>query len=136
MITANLTMATTLVLVYSLSAIAQDPASKALATESTQFRSLMRGSPRLPLKLSEFSISSPATGLKIEMASSVSVDRKGLIYVLQRGADAEPVIVVTRQGQVLRSWGMGLYNIPHNVRTYSSGNIWTGDEGSAMDYKL
>lgn len=136
MITANLTMATTLVLVYSLSAIAQDPASKALATESTQFRSLMRGSPRLPLKLSEFSISSPATGWKIEMASSVAVDRKGLIYVLQRGADAEPVIVVNRQGQVLRSWGKGLYKIPHSIRIDGSGNIWTVDAGSSMVYKF
>ena len=136
MIAANLTMATTLVLVYSLSTIAQEPARKALVAESVQFRSLMRSSPRLPLELTEFSISAPATGWKIEMASSVAVDRGGMIYVLQRGADAEPVIVVNREGQVLRSWGKGLYKIPHSIRIDGSGNIWTVDAGSSMVYKF
>ena len=70
------------------------------------------------------------------MASSVAVDRNGLIYVLQRGSDADPVIVVDRQGRVVRSWGRGLYKIPHSIRIDGDGNVWTVDAGSSMVYKF
>jgi DNA-binding beta-propeller fold protein YncE len=110
--------------------------SKDLAAESAQFRSLMRSSPPLQLKLTEFALSPTRSGWKIEMASSVAVDRNGLMYVLQRGADADPVIVVDRQGQIVRSWGRGLYTIPHSIRIDRDGSIWTTDAGSSMVYKF
>jgi sugar lactone lactonase YvrE len=70
------------------------------------------------------------------MASSVAVDRNGLIYVLQRGTDADPVIVVNREGRVVRSWGRGLYKIPHSIRLDDDGNVWTVDAGSSMVHKF
>jgi DNA-binding beta-propeller fold protein YncE len=120
----------------SLTVCAQDKASKELAAESERFRLLMRSSPPLQLKLTEFALSPPRSGWKIEMASSVAVDRNGLIYVLQRGADADPVIVLDREGRVVRSWGRGLYAIPHSVRIDRDGNVWTTDAGSSMVYQF
>ena len=37
--------------------------------------------------------------------SSVAMDKSGVIYVLQRGDKADPVIAVDKQGKTLRSWG-------------------------------
>jgi len=129
-------MSTFLMLLLCLPVSPQGTASKDLAAESNQFRALMKSSPPLEFKLTELPISPPRSGWKIEMASSVAVDRNGLIYVLQRGSDADPVIVVDRQGQVVRSWGHGLYKIPHSIRIDSDGNIWTVDAGSSMAYKF
>ena len=125
-----------LTLFLSIGVGAQSTDSKGLAAESVQFRSLMRSSPRLELNLMEFPIVAPRPGWKIEMASSVAVDREGLIYVLQRGPDADPVIVLNRQGQVLRSWGKGLYKIPHSIRIDRDGNVWTVDAGNSMVHKF
>jgi DNA-binding beta-propeller fold protein YncE len=115
---------------------AQDKSGKELAAESVPFRALMRSSPALQLKITELSISPPRSGWKIEMASSVAVDRNGFIYVLQRGSDADPVILVDRQGRVVRSWGRGLYKIPHSIRIDPEGHVWTVDAGSSMVYKF
>jgi sugar lactone lactonase YvrE len=129
-------MSTILICLLCLPVAAQGTVSKELEAESAQFRSLMRSSPAVELKLTELSISPPRSGWKIEMASSVAVDRNGLIYVLQRGSDAEPVIVVDRQGRVVRSWGRGLYKIPHSIRIDGDGSVWTVDAGSSMVYKF
>src|SRR5262245_55627731 len=134
--TREFVMSPTLALFLSIAAGAQSADTKGLAAESAQFRSLMRSSPRLALKLTEFAIAAPGPGWKIEMASSVAVDREGLIYVLQRGPDADPVIVLNRQGQVLRSWGKGLYKIPHSIRIDRDGNVWTVDAGNSMIHKF
>ena len=133
---APLMLFASLMLMPSLTVGAQESAGKELAAESAQFRALMRSSPALQLKLTELPISSPRPGWKIEMASSVAVDRNGLIYVLQRGSDADPVIVVDRQGRVVRSWGRGLYKIPHSIRIDGDGSVWTVDAGSSMVYKF
>ena len=103
---APLTFIASLMVLPNLIVCAQEKAGKELAAESAQFRALMRSSPALPLKLTELQMSPPRPGWKIEMASSVAVDRSGLIYVLQRGSDADPVILMDRQGQVVRSWGL------------------------------
>ena len=34
-------------------------------------------------------------------------------------------------GKVLRSWGAGLYSIPHSIRVDPEGNIWTVDAGNS-----
>src|SRR5947207_6824179 len=70
------------------------------------------------------------------MVSSTSVDSRVEIYLLQRGSKADPVIVVDKQGRVLRSWGKGLYKIPHSIRIDPAGNVWTTDAASSMVYKF
>jgi len=75
-------------------------------------------------------------GESLGTVSSVAADRNGAIYVLQRGDTADPVIVVNREGQVLRSWGKGMFTVPHSVRVDPQGNIWTVDAGSSVLLKF
>jgi DNA-binding beta-propeller fold protein YncE len=66
------------------------------------------------------------------MVSSIAVDRSGTIYLLQRGDKADPVVAVDRSGRVLRSWGKGMYTIPHSIRIDPVGNVWTVDAASSV----
>src|SRR6195256_2388065 len=68
--------------------------------------------------------------------SSVAIDKSGTIYVLQRGDKADPVIAVDRQGKTLRSWGKGMFTVPHSIRVDRDGNIWTVDAGSSTILKF
>jgi streptogramin lyase len=68
--------------------------------------------------------------------SSVAAGRDGTIYVLQRGDKADPVIAVDREGRVLRSWGKGMFTVPHSVRIDPEGNVWTVDAGSSAILKF
>jgi DNA-binding beta-propeller fold protein YncE len=68
--------------------------------------------------------------------SSVAIDAGGVIYVLQRGDKADPVIAVDKQGKTLRSWGKGMFTVPHSVRIDPAGNVWTVDAGSSMILKF
>ena len=68
--------------------------------------------------------------------SSVAMDRDGAIYVLQRGDKADPVIVVNRQGRILRSWGKGMFGVPHSIRFDPDGNVWTVDAGNSVLQKF
>ena len=73
-----------------------------------------------------------ANGVVLGTVSSVAVDRQGVIYLLQRGNQADPVIAVGRDGRVVRSWGKGMFTVPHSVRVDPEGNIWTVDAGSSV----
>ncbi len=84
--------------------------------------------PRLPLE--QVSLNSVGT------VSSVAMDRSGTIYVLQRGDKADPVIAVNKEGKTLRSWGKGMFTVPHSVRVDANGNIWTVDAGSSTILKF
>jgi len=107
-----------------------------LAARAAELRKLLRGSPRLALQLTELPLQAPRQDWSVEMVSSVAVDRAGVIYLLQRGVKADPVIAVDRQGRILRSWGQGLYQIPHSIRIDPAGNVWTTDAASSMVYKF
>jgi DNA-binding beta-propeller fold protein YncE len=115
---------------------AQVPDTDALSAQAAQFRALMRGAPPLPLKQSEFPVQPKSADWAMEMVSSVAVDSSGVIYLLQRGSKADPVIAADREGHILRSWGKGLYKIPHSIRVDPAGNIWTTDAASSMVYKF
>ncbi len=84
--------------------------------------------PRLPLE--QVPLNSVGT------VSSVAIDRNGVIYILQRGDKADPVIAVDQQGKTLRSWGKGLFTVPHSVRIDADGNVWTVDAGSSVILKF
>jgi DNA-binding beta-propeller fold protein YncE len=70
------------------------------------------------------------------MVSWVAADRNGLVYLLQRGDKADPVIVVDKTGRIVRSWGKGMYTTPHAIRIDPQGNLWTTDAASSMVYKF
>ena len=66
----------------------------------------------------------------------IAVDREGLVYLLQRGDKADPIIVLDREVHVVRSWGRGLYTMPHSIRIDPHGDIWTTDAASSMVMKF
>lgn len=70
------------------------------------------------------------------MVSWGAVDAKGVVYLLQRGDKADPIVAADRDGHVLRSWGKGMYTMPHAIRIDGEGNIWTTDAATSRVYKF
>lgn len=68
--------------------------------------------------------------------SAVATDKSGKVYVLDRPADGDPVVVLDRNGNVLRSWGKGMFKIPHGIRIDPAGNVWTVDAHTSVIYKF
>jgi len=100
-------------------------------TATAEMRARIQASPRLPFKGVRFLAQPPAIGWKSGAVSGVAVDSKGTIYEIQRGDKADPIVVLDRDGKVLRSWGNGDYKIPHTIRIDPSGNVWTVDAASS-----
>ena len=75
-------------------------------------------------------------GVELGMVSWVSSSKDGTVYLLQRGDKADPVIAIDRHGKVLRSWGKGLYVMPHAIRVDPQGNVWTTDAASSHVIKF
>lgn len=96
----------------------------------------VEAAPRLNLKAGDLKLRPPKPGWAVDMVSSVAAAQDGTIYVLQRGPDADPVLAVDSSGRILRSWGAGLYSIPHSIRVDPDGNVWTVDAGSSQVYKF
>jgi DNA-binding beta-propeller fold protein YncE len=102
-----------------------------LEAQAAALRTLVAQAPKLPLERKRITI--PA---EIGYPSSVAMDASGAIYVLQRGENSDPVLVVNHDGKILRSWGKGMYTIPHSIRIDPDGNIWTVDSSSSMVLKF
>jgi DNA-binding beta-propeller fold protein YncE len=107
-----------------------------VAVQAQGLADAVAAAPRLMVSKTEVKLQAPSAGWKIGYPSSVAMDREGSIYVLQRDDTADPVIAVNREGRVLRSWGKGLFKIPHAIRLDPRGNIWTVDAGNSMVYKF
>jgi hypothetical protein len=58
-------------------------------------------------------------------ATSVDVDSKDNVYVFNRGN--HPMIVFDREGNVLRSWGEGIFTNPHGVTIAPDEEVWCVD---------
>jgi sugar lactone lactonase YvrE len=104
-------------------------------TATAELRARIEASPILPFKGVHFAAQSPASGWESGAVSWVAVDGKGAIYEIQRGDKADPIVVLDRDGKVLRSWGKGDYKIPHSIRIDPVGNIWTVDAASSTVIK-
>ena len=108
-----------------------------LEAQNTALRELLLSGQKLPFEPAAITINAPQQeGWAIGMVSWVAADRDGLIYLLQRGEKADPVIVLDRTGKILRSWGKGMYTTPHAIRIDPQGNVWTTDAASSMVYKF
>ena len=46
------------------------------------------------------------------------------------------MIAVDKEGKTLRSWGKGMFTVPHSVRIDGDGNVWTVDAGSSTILKF
>jgi DNA-binding beta-propeller fold protein YncE len=107
------------------------------ATAATvELRALVQRAPKLTLTPREIAPRPPRTGWAMGMVSWLASDASGLVYMLQRGDTADPVVVVNRDGNVVRSWGAGLYVMPHAIRIDPQGNVWTTDAASSNVIKF
>ena len=103
-----------------------------LEAQAAALRKLVEKAPQAALERKQI----PIQGTTIGYPSAVAMSDAGEISVLQRGDSADPLLVLNSDGKVLRSWGKGLYKIPHSVRVDRDGNIWTVDSGSSMVLKF
>ena len=103
----------------------QDDAEKAL-------RAAVATTPRVALEPAPIAV----TGVTMGMVSWVSSSADGTAYLLQRGDQADPIIAVDGRGKLLRSWGKGLYVMPHAIRVDPKGNVWTTDAASSHVIKF
>lgn len=108
---------------------------EAQAKAAADLRARIEASPKLPFIGVHFGVQATAAGWEPGFVSWVAVDDKGVIYEIQRGNKADPVLVLDREGKVLRSWGKGDYQIPHSIRIDPAGNIWTVDAASSVVIK-
>src|ERR1700722_17033798 len=119
-----------------LTLVAQSSDDAVKAQAPARLPALLNAAPQAILHRTELPVHAPSEGWELGMISWVDVDRKGNIYLLQRGEKADPIVVIDRQGRVLRSWGKGLYKIPHSIRLDPSGNVWTTDAESSTILKF
>ncbi|MGH9784355.1 MAG: hypothetical protein ACRD88_09225 [Terriglobia bacterium] len=115
---------------------AQAPPPPATDAQAAQLRALIAASPRLPLRLTPLAIQPPVPGWTTDYVSSIAAARDGVTYVLHRNLKFDPVIAVDAGGRILRSWGQGLYTIPHSIRIDPQGDVWTVDAGSSVVLKF
>ena len=115
---------------------AQPPAKLNLTEEAAKLRALVAATPRLPLTKTVLKVQPPAPGWEMGFPSAVTSDTSGIIYILQRGEKADPILAVNREGRILRSWGKGMYTIPHSIRVDPAGNVWTVDAASSRVLKF
>jgi DNA-binding beta-propeller fold protein YncE len=97
--------------------------------------SAVHAQPKLTLTETQMAAKLPPS-LTLGTVSSVAIDSKGVLYVLHRGDKADPVVVVNQDGKVLRSWGKGMFTVPHSIRIDPDGNVWTVDAGSSVLQKF
>src|ERR1043166_2641812 len=119
-----------------LSISAQTANAPDLQAQADALKALVEKAPKSTLDRKQIPILPPSPGFEIGYPSAVTMDNSGTIYVLQRGEKADPVLVLDRGGKVVRSWGKGMYKIPHSIRIDPQGNIWTVDSGSSMILKF
>lgn len=119
----------------------QNPASDAerarMEQQNTALKSMLQTATKLPLAPSAITVQSPGTpGWAIGMVSWVASAKDGTIYLLQRAGTADPIIAIDQAGKIVRSWGKGMYTMPHAIRVDPQGNVWTTDAASSMVYKF
>ena len=113
-------------------AVGASPAEiEAKAQAAARLQALIEASPKLPLIQTDLVVKLPE-GQELGKVSWLARDPKsGVVWLIQRGDKADPVIAVDPQGRVLHSFGKGLYTIPHAIRLDPEGNIWTVDAGGS-----
>lgn len=114
-------------LIFSMFAV------QAPAGDSDQLRALLKDVPQLPVERIELKVNPPLT---LDGISAMTSDQRGNIYVIHRPANGDPVVVLDQNGNLIRSWGKGMYKIPHGIRIDPAGNVWTSDANTSMVYKF
>jgi len=73
-------------------------------------------------------------GWELGQVAGVATDSEGRYYVFHRGNGAPPLICFDRAGEVIRSWGEGVFVRPHMVKCDEDDNIWAIDDNGHVLY--
>jgi hypothetical protein len=92
----------------------------------------------LPLERSLVVIQPPTPGWTVggRIISVIRQERELAYVFIRADKDHDPLLVVDRQGRIVRGWGKGLVTVPHNVKVDEEGNIWTADAGPGTVLKF
>jgi DNA-binding beta-propeller fold protein YncE len=101
--------------------------------DSDRLRALLKDVPLLSVE--RIHLKSKAR-LKLEQISAATTDERGNIYVIHRPSKGDPIIRLDPQGNFVRSWGKGLFNMPHGIRVDPAGNVWALDAHTSLVYKF
>lgn len=93
----------------------------------------IKSGPPLPHKLVEGWAKLPK-GWNFGECSGVAVDKQDNVWVFNRGP--QKVIQFDRNGNVLQSWGEGVFLSPHGIRVDPDGNVWAVDVKGHIVFKL
>ena len=88
-------------------------------------------SPLLQFRERQIPLHATLPGLALGAVSGVAVGNDGYLYVIQRGPDANPILVFDLSGNLIRSWGRGDFTLPHSLRLDKQGNVWAIDAGAS-----
>jgi DNA-binding beta-propeller fold protein YncE len=66
-------------------------------------------------------------GAVYKEATAVDVDASDNVYVFNRGT--HPIVVLNSSGEVLQTWGHGVFTNPHGVTVAPDGTVWCVDSG-------
>ncbi len=116
---------------YLRPATAQTTAQTSTSSDAALQRHI-DDSPTLPFQEEHFHFHASSPGWETHFASGVAADGKGIIYVIQRGDKADPILAFDMHGNLLRSWGRGDFTLPHSLRVDPAGNIWAVDAGASL----
>ncbi|MGE4062216.1 MAG: peptidyl-alpha-hydroxyglycine alpha-amidating lyase family protein [Rhodospirillaceae bacterium] len=105
--------------------------------DTEALRGIAKATPALPGQIVDVKVDRELTG-----PSAAAADKNGNIYVLHRPAEAkppqdgDPVMVFDAKGNFLRSFGKGMYTIPHGIKVDPAGNVWTIDSSTSLVLKF
>ncbi len=111
--------------------------SPEVKADSDAQRALAKATPALPMERVLIKI----TGAPFPIAdiSAMTQDKQGNIYLFHRPEDkanTDAVVVADATGKFLRSWGKGLFTMPHGIRVDPDGNVWTVDANKSIVVKF
>ena len=106
------------------------------AEEAAELRARVAGSTRLGYEHTDLRVVAPNEGWKLGMVSWIAAGKNGETYLLHRGNEVDPIVAIDAEGRVLRSWGKGLFVMPHGIRVDPDGNVWTADAASSLVRKF
>ena len=126
----------TVLALLSAGPIAAQVAEPPTRVEADQLRLRIAAGIRLGFEPTSLRIVPPREGWALGMVSWIAAGRDGVTYLLHRGTEVPPIVAIDRDGRVLRSWGEGLFVMPHGIRVDPDGNVWTTDAATSMVRKF
>jgi len=104
-------------------------ASSAAQDSDGVLRALIRSTPDLEAERLTVTVD---PSVNLEGISAVAADASGNLHVIHRPTNGgDPIVVLDRHGKLVRSFGRGVFEIPHGIRIDSSGNVWATESSKA-----